>query len=135
MGLPAGSSTRICEPPGPLTMSLRNVDAGCAQPLHLRFEVVDEKMDAVPATGSGCLPSGMGSAAELDRPPRSSRRLPRCTSANAGALVRRDLEAEMRRVEGDRRLDVVDHVPDVNRADGHDGHVTEQAPGAVSRPR
>ena len=52
-----------------------------------------------------------------------------------GRIVRQDLEAEVRRVEGDRRLDVVDHVPDVNRADGHGGHVTEQARGAVSRPR
>ena len=41
-------------------------------------------------------------------------------------LVGQQLEAEMRRVEGDRRLDVVDHVPDVNGVPGHRLDVSEQ---------
>ena len=64
--------------------------------------------------GPGVAPSGIGRPAELFGPARSSRRLPRLTSANAGAALVSDLEAEKRGVEGDRLVDVVDHVADAD---------------------
>ena len=54
IGFPAGSSSRICWPPGPLTMSLRNVSPADAQPLDLGCDVLDDEVDPVPAAGSGC---------------------------------------------------------------------------------
>ena len=64
--------------------------------------------------GPGLAPSGIGRPAELFGPESSSRRLPRLTSANAGAALVKQLEAEQLRVEGDRLLDVVDHVANVD---------------------
>ena len=64
--------------------------------------------------GPGLAPSGIGRPAELAGPASSSRRLPRLTSANAGAALRQHLEAEQLGVEGDRLVDVVDHVADID---------------------
>ena len=50
--LPDGSSRRICFPPGPSTMSLRNVAPARAQPSNFGVDVVDDEVDAVPAPGS-----------------------------------------------------------------------------------
>ena len=41
--MPEGSSSRICDPPGPLTMSLRK-RAAAAQPVDLRGNVVDHQL-------------------------------------------------------------------------------------------
>ena len=114
-GRRAGSAGR----PGPLTMSLRNVSAGGAQPLDLGRDVVDDEVDAVPAARLGLRPSGIGRPAELVGPLSSSRRWPRTTSANAGAELVESAKPKWRRVEGDGRLDVVDHVADVDELVGH----------------
>ena len=49
--LPEGSSMRICEPPGPVTTSLRNGTPSAAQPIDLAGEVVEDEVDPVPPAG------------------------------------------------------------------------------------
>jgi hypothetical protein len=56
-----------------------------AQPANFGIDLVDDEVGAVPAAGPGLAPSGIGRPAELVGPLSSSRRLPRRTSANAGA--------------------------------------------------
>src|SRR5215469_8818955 len=86
---PAGSSIRICLPPGPVTISLRKLtpsprSLATSLPISgtirwMRFQ----------PPGPGLRPSGIGLPAELPGPASSNRRLPEVTSANAGAkLVR-----------------------------------------------
>ena len=48
-----GPATRICEPPGPATTSLRNRTPCLAEALDLGVEVVDDEVDPVPAAGLG----------------------------------------------------------------------------------
>ena len=69
--------------------------------------------------GAGVRPSGIGRPAELVGPLSSSRRLPRMTSAKAGAAFRPSSKPKLARVEVDRRVDVVDHVADADEILGH----------------
>src|SRR5512133_2877734 len=48
-------------------------------------------------------------------------------------LIRQQLEAEVRGVEGDGRLDVLDHVADMDGVAEHRPHVTEQWPADAWR--
>ncbi len=60
----------------------------------------------------GLVPSGIGRPAEVVRPASSSRRLPRFTSANAGAALVNNSKSTS--LEGDGFDDVVDHVADAD---------------------
>ena len=118
IGLPAGSSSRICRPPGPLTMSFRNeipAARSCSTSASMSPTM---KCTRFQPPGSGVRPSGIGRPAELFGPLSSSRRPPRTTSANAGAALVRRLEAEVGRVV-DGGLDVIDHVADVHELVRH----------------
>ena len=87
-GLPDGSSTRICLPPTPVTISLRKRAPALAQLRDQRLEVGDLELEAVPAAGRGQravrhrLPRR-----RARRPARSaaSRRSPLESIANGGA--------------------------------------------------
>ena len=97
-----GSSSRICSPPGPVTMSLRNVESrrpAAARP-RLAMSWTMRWMRFQPP-GSGVRPSGIGRPAELIRPAQRQAQVPRTTSANAGAALERSVEAEVGGVEGD----------------------------------
>src|SRR6516164_4107015 len=65
--------------------------------------------------GPGRAPSGIGRPAELFGPLSRSRSDPRVTSAKAGAAFGEKLEAEVFGVPRHRRVDIVDHVADVDR--------------------
>ena len=85
IGLPEGSSSRICWPPGPLTMSLRNVrPAARSRSTSAAMSSTMKWMRFQPPGLRAC-----GRRASAGRPScgplSSSRRLPRTTSANAGA--------------------------------------------------
>ena len=94
--LPEGSSRRICFPPGPVTMSLRN-DAP-----RSRSSATSASMSSTwrwmrfQPPGPGVRPSGIGRPAELVGPLSSSRRLPRRTSAKAGAEFESTLKPSCR---------------------------------------
>src|SRR5437016_12132046 len=83
-GLPEGSLTRICFPPGPETISLRNRAPDC-----LSFSTNDTRSSVSSTSlfqppGSGLEPSASGREAELPGPLSQSVRSPRLTIANGG---------------------------------------------------
>ena len=57
IGLPAGSSSRICRPPGPVTMHSERQPGG-SQPFDFAGEVLDDQVDPVPAAGLWCAAVG-----------------------------------------------------------------------------
>src|SRR6266540_4158418 len=92
MGLPAGSSSRICDPPGPVTISFRkDSPAARSRSTSAARSSTTNSMRFQPP-GLGRRPSGMGRPAELVGPLSSSRRLPRVTSAKAGAALERSVK-------------------------------------------
>jgi hypothetical protein len=96
IGLPAGSSSRICRPPGPLTISLRNVRPAERSRSTSRAMSSTIRWMRFQPPGSGVRPSGIGRPAELLGPLSSSRSLPRTTSANAGAALERSSKSKWR---------------------------------------
>jgi hypothetical protein len=85
--LPEGSSSRICWPPGPETMSLRNVSPSARSWWTSVAMSPTIRWMRFQPPGPGTVPSGIGRPAELRGPLSSSRRLPRTTSAKAGAAL------------------------------------------------
>jgi hypothetical protein len=98
---------------------------GGAETIDLGSEVVDDEVDTVPAPGCG--PPAIGHRAP-GRAARCAQEQPQVAPADVGK-GRRGLgdqrEAEVRRVEGDSGLDVVDHVANV-----HGGHGCSSSPEA-----
>ena len=82
-----GSSSRICLPPTPVTMSLRKRRPASRSVVDGRVEVVDLEHEPVPAARLGLVPSGIA----CPPPPAplgalsASRRSPRVSIANVGA--------------------------------------------------
>jgi hypothetical protein len=62
IGLPAGSSSRICFPLLPVTISLRKLAPAYAG-LDLAGQILDLELDPVPSPTSGIRPSGIASPA------------------------------------------------------------------------
>ena len=112
--LPEGSSSRICEPPGPVTTSLRKRQPGLAELGDLGVDVVDDEVDAVPAAGARLLPVGHRSSGGARRTAEQQPQVAAGDVGERGGGAGAHLEAEVLRVEVDRRLDVVDHVADVH---------------------
>ena len=105
-GLPDGSSTRICLPPTPVTMSLRKRAPAVAQLLDRRVEVVDLEREAVPAAGRGHRAVGHRLAAAAGPPPgalSTSRRSPRESIAKVGAGCMTSLKPRCRSRTRSRR--------------------------------
>src|SRR5215813_10956778 len=93
-------------------------DPGTAEAGHLSFEVVDDKVDAVPTAGSGPPPVRHRPAGRARRPTQEEPQVAKRDVRKGRECLRNEREAEMRRVEGQSRLDVVDHVANVDG--GHD---------------
>jgi hypothetical protein len=66
--------------------------AGLVDSGDLGGDVADDEVDAFQPSGPGLAPSCIGRPAELAGPLSSSRRLPRVTSANAGAALPRSVK-------------------------------------------
>ncbi len=90
--LPEGSSARICLPPGPVTISLRKLTPSARSRATSASMSSTMKWMRFQPPGPGLRPSGIGRPAELAGPASSSRRLPRVTSANAGAALNRTVK-------------------------------------------
>src|SRR5918996_1414165 len=74
IGLPEGSSSRICFPPGPVTMSLRKCTPSARRRSTSAAMLSTTNSIRFQPPGSGLRPSGMGLPAELVGPLSSSRR-------------------------------------------------------------
>ena len=112
--LPEGSSSRTCEPPGPVTMSLRKRHAGFAEPGDLGGDVGDEEVDAVPAAGPRLGPVGHGPPGRAGRPAEQQPQVAAGDVGEGGRGAGAHLEAEVLGVEADGGVHVVDHVADVH---------------------
>ena len=108
-GLPEGSSSSTCRPPGP-----RPCRCGTArpprEPVDLRVDVLDDEVDAVPAAGFGHGAVGHRAPGRALRPAQQQAQLAARDVGERRAALRRRFEPEVPRVEVDRRVDVVDHV-------------------------
>src|ERR1044071_349859 len=97
IGLPEGSSSRICWPPGPVTMSLRNLSPPArSRPTSAAMSSTTNSIRFQPP-GVGFSPSGMG--------------------------VPAGREAEVQNVEVGGGSHVIDHVADVDGLFGHVSHL------------
>src|SRR5262245_39423197 len=83
---------------------------GAAQPCDLRVEVVDDEVDAIAARARGV--GGCGAGAGACGSGKQEAQRPADHVGEGGCDVGVELEAEVRRVEVDGRLDVVDKVAD-----------------------
>ena len=113
----AGSSSTICDPPGPVMISLRN----CIPAARSRSTSVAKssttKWILFQPPGAGIRPSGIGRPAELVGPLSSNRKSPRRCVGERWSRTGQERKTEVRAVKGNCRLDVVDHVRDIYR--GH----------------
>src|SRR5262245_37332368 len=94
-------------------------DSGRTQPLDLGGEIVDQEVDPVPAAWLRLASVGHRPRSRALRTAEQEPEAPTLDVGERRRIVRQQLEAEVRCVEGDRRLHVVDHVPDVNGFSGH----------------
>src|SRR5262249_56732421 len=90
---------------------------GGPEPLNLRLDVVHDELEAVPparhrkaTVGHG--PAGRAGAGAEEEPEVAAGHVREC-----GCCTHVELEPEVRRIERDGGVDVVDHVADVDR--GH----------------
>src|SRR5262245_18769572 len=89
-------------------------DAGASHPLHLGGDVADDQVDPVPAARAGLDPVGHRSPGGA-RPSAQEQLEAAAHDVREGRKVRADTEAEVRGVEADGRIDVVDHVADADQ--------------------
>src|SRR6266852_4530094 len=93
------------------------LNPGRAESIDLSREVFDDEVDAVPAPRTGPASIGHGAAS---RARRSAEQQPQVATGHVGKgrqCLGDEREPEAGRVEGDGRLDIVDHVTHV-----HSGH-------------
>jgi hypothetical protein len=116
-GLPDGSSTRICLPPTPVTISLRKV-----APLARRSWTVATKSgtsieNRFQPPGSGTLPVGHRLAAARRVPGHAQYQAQVAPGEHGEHVVRVHQQAEPEKagVKANRRVDVVDDIPDADR--------------------
>src|SRR3954454_15696575 len=101
-------------------MSLRKARAGRAQPVDLRGQVADLELEAVPSAGLWAAPVGQ----DLPAAAASAGHAEQQAQVAAGEHgegrrgVHDHLEAEVIAIEADRRVEVVDDVPDAHWAHG-----------------
>jgi hypothetical protein len=87
---------------------------GIAELDDLGVDVVDEEVDAVPATRSGLGAVGHRPSGRAGRTSEEQSEVASLYVGKGGREVSEELEAENLGVEGDRLVDVGDHVADVN---------------------
>ena len=97
--------------------------AGSAQALHLGGDVVDDEVDAVPASGTRPGPVRHRPPCRAGRAAEQQPQLPADDVGEGRRLDSTDSEAEVGRVEVDRSVDVVDEVADIDRVIVH-AHAT-----------
>jgi len=98
--------------------------AGRAEARNLGIDVIDDEVDPVPSARTGLATVRHRTTR---RPLGSAQQDAKWTANDFGECrshVRTERESEVRRVEGDRHLDVVDHVAHVDRALGHHAKTT-----------
>ena len=120
---PAGTARRRCPTgpgagsacrPGPSTMSLRNRAPASRSRATSASRSSTMKWMRFQPPGPGLAPSGIGRPAELAGPGEQQPEVAPLDVGERGRSARQELEAEQLRVEGDRLVDVVDHVADVD---------------------
>src|SRR6266508_1962832 len=94
-----------------------------AEPFDLGGEVVDDQMDPVPAAWFRAAAVGHGPPRRAGRPAQQQPQVAALNVSERGCLVRELYEAEVRRVERDGGVHVVDHVADVDR--GHSRQISK----------
>ena len=123
MTLPDGSSSRICWPPGPVTMSFRNVAPSARNFSTSAATSLTMRWIRFHPPGDGTVPSGIGRPAELAGP---------LSSSSAPSLVSRpkDLPEDFDRFNGNAvDLDVQLVVAEADAPEGAEdavGPVREQ---------
>src|SRR5262249_43418923 len=86
------------------------MEPGVAETAYLRLQVVDDELDAVPASGHRLAAVGHGPCAGAGLPAQQQAQVPTGDGGEGRSRVGIDREAEMRPVKGDG----VDHVADVD---------------------
>src|SRR5215218_5596448 len=116
-------------PAGPGHDVVAECGAGVAQACDLSVDVVDDEMDSIPAAGAGL-------AAVRHRAPgralwsgEEQSKVPAAYVGERRRRARQDVEPEMLGVEGDRFVDVIDHVTDVHRVVSHGQQTSSVAVG------
>ena len=118
MGLPEGSSSRICLPPLPPTISLRKCASVSRNASTSRAEIVNLKLDAVPAAWLRIAPVGHGLARSAGTGlVQQEAQVASREDRETGGGVKLDTETEPLGIERDRRLNVINYVTHTDR--GH----------------
>src|SRR5262249_15866191 len=90
------------------------LDAGGAQPRDLGRNIIHDEMNAVPAAGTGAIAIGHRSSGRAFRPAEQEPQRPQGDVGKSRRCVGEKLEAEVFGVPRDRRVDIVDHVADID---------------------
>ena len=112
--LPDGSSSRICLPPGPVTMSFRKVAPASRRRATSSSMSSTTKWIRFQPPGSGTRRRASAVRRAL-RPGQEQAQLAPLDVGEGGRRRGQQFEAERAGVEGDRLVDVVDHVTDVDQ--------------------
>ena len=100
-------------------MSFRNRTPAARRRATSDSMVFDDEMDAVPSARCGLAAVGHRAACRALRSAQQQTQITADDVREGRRGIRAQRETEMRRVEGDRRLDVVDHVANIDSRLGH----------------
>ena len=119
IGLPDGSSSKICRPPGPLMTSLRKLTPFPRSRSTSALMSSTTKLDSVPAPRFGLAsvghrPPGRALGTRQQQPQIALRHL-----GEGRRCIVSSFEREVVGIEVDRLVDVVDHVPDAHLSIPH----------------
>jgi len=93
--------------------------SGGAEPGHLGGEVVDHQLDAIPAAGGGLATVRHWSPCRASLSAEQQPKIATPDIGEGGRCAGKDREPEVGGVKSDSRVDILDHIADVNR-----GHYT-----------
>jgi len=94
--------------------------ASGAQSRNLGRKIVDDKMNAVPAARLWSFTVRHGSAGRARRAAQKQPQRPSDNIREGGGVLGKQREAEVRGVPSNRRLNVIDHVSDIDGFCGHE---------------
>src|SRR5207247_8170234 len=109
-------------------------DARRAKPRDLGLDVVDDEVDAVPAARAGLPAVWHRTAGRACRTAQQDAKWPADDVGERRSHVRAQCEPEVRRVERDRGVDVLDHVANIDRALCHDKRLPAPNRPCVTSP-
>jgi hypothetical protein len=114
-GLPEGSSSRICLPPTPTTISFRNETPCFAKLVDGGGQIGGVDCEAAPSSRLGLGAIGHRLAASACGVRRAQDQAKVAASmANAGVGCISSFKTELLGIERDRFIDIVDYVPNLN---------------------